>query len=198
MKENIFVDEELQGFDGDEDEPLLPSTSSPKLVPTSTLKAETPQPTTSSTVAVEASWVEEEIIFKQGTFSHIQKTHPSQQIICNLNERVTWSSRSAYLSFFTNTMRDFGLVFERVPFMCNNTSVISIAKNPVFHKRTKHLEVRHHFLRDNVEKRDIEMRYIDIERQLANIFAKPLDASRFVALRGEGGGEGGDWCLPSL
>jgi hypothetical protein len=64
--------------------------------------------------------------------------------------------------------------------MCDNTSVISIAKNSVFHKR-----MRHHFLRDHVEKGDIEMRYIDTERQLADIFIKPLDSSRFVALRGE-------------
>jgi hypothetical protein len=42
MEENIFVDEELQGFDGDEDESLLPSISSPELVLTSTLEAETP------------------------------------------------------------------------------------------------------------------------------------------------------------
>jgi hypothetical protein len=55
MKESIFVDEGLQGVDGDEDEPLFPSTSSPELVPASTLEAEAPQATTSSTAAVEAS-----------------------------------------------------------------------------------------------------------------------------------------------
>jgi hypothetical protein len=82
-------------------------------------------------------------------------------------------------------MRDFGVIFERVPLMCNNTSAISVAKNPVLHKRMRHLERRHHFLRDHVEKGDIEMRYIDTERQLANIFTKPLDSSRFATLRGE-------------
>jgi hypothetical protein len=80
-------------------------------------------------------------------------------------------------------MRDFGVIFERVPIMCDNTSVISVAKNPVFHKRMRHLERRHHFLRDHVEKRDIEMRYIDTERQLADIFTKPLDSSHFTTLR---------------
>jgi hypothetical protein len=85
-------------------------------------------------------------------------------------------------------MRDFRVIFERVPFICDNTSAISVAKNPVFHKRMKHLEVRHHFLRDHVEKRDIEMRYINTERQLFDIFTKPLDAYRFTALRGEIGG----------
>jgi hypothetical protein len=66
--------------------------------------------------------------------------------------------------------------------MCDNTSAISIAKNLVFHKRMRHLEWRHHFLRNHVEKGDIEMRYIDIERQLADIFYKPLDSSRFATL----------------
>jgi hypothetical protein len=57
MEESIFVDEGLQGVDGDEDEPLLPSTSSPESVPASTLEAEAPHATTSSTAAVEASQV---------------------------------------------------------------------------------------------------------------------------------------------
>jgi hypothetical protein len=68
--------------------------------------------------------------------------------------------------------------------MCDNTSAISVAKNPVFHKRMRHLERTHHFLRDHVEKGDIEMRYIDTERQLPDIFIKPLDASRFADLQG--------------
>jgi hypothetical protein len=57
----------------------------------------------------------------------------------------------------------------------------------------RHVERRHHFLRDYVEKGDIEMRYIDTERQFTDIFTKPLDSSRFAALRGRG-----DWCLPSI
>jgi hypothetical protein len=82
-------------------------------------------------------------------------------------------------------MRDFGVIFERVPLMCDNTSAISVAKNPVFHKRMRHLERRYHFLRDQVKKGDIAMRYIDIERQLTDIFTKLFDASLFVALRGK-------------
>jgi hypothetical protein len=110
MEESIFVCEGLQGVDGDEDEPLLPSTSSPEFVPTSTLEAEATQATTSSTLAVEASWVDGEIIFKPGAPSHIQKAHPPQQIIGNLNEKVTCSSRLAHLSYFSNTL--FVALFE--------------------------------------------------------------------------------------
>jgi hypothetical protein len=60
-------------------------------------------------------------------------------------------------------MRDFGVIFERVPLMCDNTSAISIAKTPIFNKRMRHLERRHLFLRDHVEKGDIDMRYIGTE-----------------------------------
>ncbi len=62
MEESIFVHEELQGFNGDEEEPLYPSMISPEPVPASTLEAEAPQATTSSTAAVEASRVEGEVI----------------------------------------------------------------------------------------------------------------------------------------
>jgi hypothetical protein len=110
MEEGTFVDEELQSFDRDEDEPLLPSTLSLELVPASALKAEAPQATNSSIGAVEASQVEGEIISKQGALSHIQKAHPPQWIIGNLNERVTWSSRLAHLSCLTNTL--FVALFE--------------------------------------------------------------------------------------
>jgi hypothetical protein len=110
MEESIFVDEGLQGIDGDEDEPLLPSTSSPEPIPASTLEAEAPQATASSTAVVEASRVEGEIISESGAPSHIQKAHPPQWIIGNLNERVTRSSRSADLSFFSNTL--FIALFE--------------------------------------------------------------------------------------
>jgi hypothetical protein len=59
---------------------------------------------------VEASRVEGEIVFELGVLSHIQKAHPPQQIIGNLNERVTRSSRLAHLSCFSNTL--FVALFE--------------------------------------------------------------------------------------
>jgi hypothetical protein len=104
MEESIFVDLGLQGVDGNEDEPLLPSISSPEPVSASTLEAVAPQATTSSTLAVKASRVEGEIVFKLRASSHIQKAHPPQQIIDNLNETVTRFLRSAHLSCFSNTL----------------------------------------------------------------------------------------------
>jgi hypothetical protein len=82
--------------------------------------------------------------------------------------------------WIVHTMRDYGKTYKSVPLMCDSSSVICLAQNSVFHGRAKHIKVRHHFLRDHVEKGDIEIKYIDIERQLADIFIKPLDATHFV------------------
>jgi hypothetical protein len=71
MEESIFVDEGLQGVNDDEDDALLPSTSSPEPILASTLEAEALQATISSTTAVEVSRFEGEIISKPGAPSHI-------------------------------------------------------------------------------------------------------------------------------
>jgi hypothetical protein len=62
---------------------------------------------------------------------------------------------------------------------------MKIATNPVQHKRTKHIDIRHHFLRDNVSKCDIVMEGMRTDDQLADVFTKPLDETRFCKLRSE-------------
>jgi methyl coenzyme M reductase subunit D len=63
-------------------------------------------------------------------------------------------------------------------------SVVKIANNPVQHSRTKHIDIRHNFLRDHVAKGDIILG-VRSEDQLADIFTKPLDKTRFCMLRNE-------------
>jgi hypothetical protein len=74
---------------------------------------------------------------------------------------------------------------HHVPLLYDSTSVISVAKNPVMHLKTKHIDVHFHFLRDHSKKGDIDLRHVDTHRQLADIFTKPLDQSTFTHLRGE-------------
>ena len=69
--------------------------------------------------------------------------------------------------------------------MCDNESAIKLANNPVSHSRTKHIDIQHHFLRDHEAKGDIEIHHVSTEKQLTDIFTKPLDESRFSALCSE-------------
>jgi hypothetical protein len=73
------------------------------------------------------------------------------------------------------------VTYKNVPLMCDSSSVICLAQNPVFHERAKHIKVIYHFLRDHIEKVDIVIKYIDSERQMADIFTKSLDATRFAS-----------------
>jgi methyl coenzyme M reductase subunit D len=68
--------------------------------------------------------------------------------------------------------------------LCDNESAVKIANNPVQHSRTKHIDIRHHFLRDHVAKGDIILG-VRLEDQLVDIFTKPLDKTRFCMLRNE-------------
>ena len=74
---------------------------------------------------------------------------------------------------------------DYIPIKCDNTSAISLTRNPIQHSRTKHIEIRHHFIRDHVQKSDVMIEFIDTLHQLANIFTKPLNKDRFYTIRGE-------------
>jgi hypothetical protein len=65
----------------------------------------------------------------------------------------------------------------------DNTSAINISKNPFQHSRTKHIDIRPHFIRDLVESQVVSLSFIPTDSQLANILTKPLDGSRFESLR---------------
>ena len=81
-------------------------------------------------------------------------------------EYVAAASCCARLLWIKQQLSDFGLSIERVPIFCDNTSAIYIAKNPVQHKRTKHIDIRHHFLRDNVENKRISIQFCATEKQM--------------------------------
>jgi hypothetical protein len=69
--------------------------------------------------------------------------------------------------------------------LCDNESDVKISNNLVQHSRTKNIDICHHFLRDHVAKGDIILEVVRSEDQLADIFTKPLDKTRFCMLRNE-------------
>jgi len=84
-------------------------------------------------------------------------------------------------------LSDYGIVLDHIPIKCDNTSAINISKNPILHSRTKHKEIRHHFLRDHVLKGDCVLEFEDTKNQLADIFTKPLPKDSFYTNRREFG-----------
>ena len=72
-------------------------------------------------------------------------------------EYITTCSCCAQAVWMKQTLRDYGINLDQIPILCGNTSAINLSKNLIQHSRTKHIEIKHHFLRDHVKKR----RYCD-------------------------------------
>ena len=73
---------------------------------------------------------------------------------------------------------DFGIHIDHISIKCDNTSAINLSKNLIQHSRTKHIDIRHHFLRDHIQNGDISLEFVDTNYQLADIFTKPLNEER--------------------
>lgn len=100
-------------------------------------------------------------------------------------EYVAAAACGSQLLWIRQQLRDFGIYDDCVPSFCDNTSAINISKDPVHHSRVKHIEIRHHFLKDNVEKGYLDVKFLETEDQLADILTKPLSKDRFDRLRME-------------
>jgi hypothetical protein len=100
-------------------------------------------------------------------------------------EYVAAGACCAQLLWVKQTLSDYGCEFSKIPLLCDNESATKLANNPVQHSRTKHIDIQHHFLRDHEAKGDIALCHVSTERQLADIFTKPLDEQMFCALRSE-------------
>ncbi|GJY98994.1 retrovirus-related pol polyprotein from transposon TNT 1-94 [Tanacetum coccineum] len=91
----------------------------------------------------------------------------------------------ANILWMKSQLSDYDIHYKMVPIFCDNTSAIAISNNPVLHSRTKHIDIRYHFIRDHILKGDIELHFILAHYQLADIFTKPLDEPTFTRLKAE-------------
>ncbi|GJU63447.1 retrovirus-related pol polyprotein from transposon TNT 1-94, partial [Tanacetum coccineum] len=81
-----------------------------------------------------------------------------------------------------NQMLDYGFNFMNTKIYIDNESTICIVKNPVYHSKTKHIAIRHHFIRDAYEKKLIQVLKIHTNDNVADLLTKAFDVSRFQFL----------------
>lgn len=78
---------------------------------------------------------------------------------------------------------EYGITQGVMTLYCGNMGAIDISKNPVQHSRTKHIDIRHHCIRELIKDKIITLEHIHSNLQLAEIFTKPLYAITFEYLR---------------
>ncbi|CAJ2635655.1 unnamed protein product [Trifolium pratense] len=100
-------------------------------------------------------------------------------------EYIAAGSSCSQLLWMKQMLLEYNVVQDAMALYCDNLSAINISKNPIQHSRTKHIDIRHHFIRDLVEEGIITLEHIATEEQLADIFTKALDAVQFEKLRGK-------------
>ncbi|GKC48229.1 retrovirus-related pol polyprotein from transposon TNT 1-94 [Tanacetum coccineum] len=98
------------------------------------------------------------------------------------SEYVAVSGCCAQVLWMRTQLTDYGFFYDKVPIYCDSQSAIAISCNPVQHTRTKHIDVRYHFIKDHVEKGTIELYFVGTEYQLADLFTKSLPEARFKFL----------------
>jgi hypothetical protein len=72
---------------------------------------------------------------------------------------------------------------QPISMLCDNTSVISISKNPVMHSKKNNIPIKYHFLREQVNDKTIKLEYLPTKEKIAYIFTKPLPKDEFKYLR---------------
>ena len=97
-------------------------------------------------------------------------------------EYVAAASCCGQVLWIQNQLLDYGYNFMNTNIYIDNQSTICIVKNPVFHQRTKHIEIRHHFIRDAYDKHLIQVQKVDSENNVADLLTKAFDGPRFEFL----------------
>ncbi|XP_057779868.1 secreted RxLR effector protein 161-like [Salvia miltiorrhiza] len=100
---------------------------------------------------------------------------------------VAAGSCCSQILWLVQQLKDYGIEEREVPIYCDSSSAIAITENPVHHSRCKHISIRHHFIRDHVEKKDVSVVKIHTSIQRADLLTKALLEDRFNDLCGRSG-----------
>jgi hypothetical protein len=77
----------------------------------------------------------------------------------------------------------FDQVLDLTVIYCDNQSCVKLSENPMFHDRSKHIEIKYYFLRDKVQREEVILQYISTDEQTLDILTKPLSKIKFAYLR---------------
>nr|GEV14680.1 retrovirus-related Pol polyprotein from transposon TNT 1-94 [Tanacetum cinerariifolium] len=94
-------------------------------------------------------------------------------------EYVSLSACCAQVLWMRTQLTNYGFYFDKIPMYCDSKAAIAISCNPIQHSRTKHIDVRYHFIKEKVEKVIVELFFVETEYQLAGLFTKALPEERF-------------------
>jgi hypothetical protein len=100
-------------------------------------------------------------------------------------EYIAAGSSCSQLVWMKQMLKEYDVEQDILTLYCDNMSAINISKNPVQHSKTKHIDIRHHFIRDLVENKIVTLEHVGTKEQIADIFTKALDAVQFEKLRGK-------------
>lgn len=99
-------------------------------------------------------------------------------------EYIAACSTACQAVWMRRLLADMGKIQdEATPIFCDNKSTISIANNPIHHGRTKHIDIRFHFIRELITDGSITLQYCATDQQVADIFTKALSIYKFKELR---------------
>ncbi|GKE57848.1 retrovirus-related pol polyprotein from transposon TNT 1-94, partial [Tanacetum coccineum] len=110
------------------------------------------------------------------------KKHKSTAISTTEAEYISMSGCYARILWMRSQLTDYGFAFNKIPLYCDNRSAIALCYNNVQHSWSKHIDIRHHFIREHVEKGVVELYFMTMDYQLADIFTKALPRERFKFL----------------
>ncbi|GKD70910.1 retrovirus-related pol polyprotein from transposon TNT 1-94, partial [Tanacetum coccineum] len=124
-----------------------------------------------------------------GSLMYLTASRPDIMFVCKKQTIVATSTTEAeyvvaanccgQVLWIQNQMLDYGFNFMNTKIYIDNESTICIGKNPVFHSKIKHIEIRHHFIRDAYKKKLIQVLKIYTNDNVADLLTKAFDVSRF-------------------
>nr|GEW00239.1 uncharacterized mitochondrial protein AtMg00810-like [Tanacetum cinerariifolium] len=106
------------------------------------------------------------------------KKQQSAAISTTEAEYIAMPGCCAQILWMRSQLTDYGFDFNKIPLYCDNRSAISLCCNNVQHSRSKHIDIRHHFIREQVERGVVELYFVSMNYQLEDIFTKALPRQR--------------------